>query len=108
MVTTRHISAVLFQEGEQWVAQCLEYDIAAQAETLKELVEYELQRVLVGHISVSLETGRVPFENVPAAPREYWDLWNGGVEVADGRPIPFRATEDINVAQPETSLRVSA
>ena len=107
MVNARQISVVLFQESGQWVAQCLEYDIAAQAETLKELIEYELQRVLVGHIAVSLETERIPFENVPSAPQEYWDLWRDGLDLPDGKPIPFRAMTD-NVTQPETTLRIAA
>ena len=39
MRAARQISVVLFQESDQWVAQCLEYDIAAQAETLKDLTD---------------------------------------------------------------------
>ena len=56
MVSYKRIGAVIFQEGNLWVAQCLEFDIAAQASTVKEL-GYELQRVLVGHVVSSLETG---------------------------------------------------
>ena len=59
MQTVSHIRAVLFEEGEQWSAQCLDYDIAAQAKTLLELHD-ELIRVIVVHVAASNQMGREP------------------------------------------------
>ena len=70
------ISAVIFPEGEWWLAQCLEYDIVAQAKTLLEL-RHELQRVLISHIAVSEELGRKPFEGLEPAPKKFWEMSNG-------------------------------
>jgi len=68
------ISAILFEEGEWWSAQCLEYDVAAQAKTLSDLL-YELERVLVSHLCVAEELGRKPFEGLEPAPKKFWDLY---------------------------------
>ena len=65
------LKAVLFQEEGWWVAQCLEYDIAAQAKTQADVV-YELERILVGRCLVSSDKGCPPFAGVPPAPRRYW------------------------------------
>jgi hypothetical protein len=68
------IRAILFRDGEWYSAQCLEYDIAAQAKTLEDL-RYELQRVIITHIAVSIELGSKPFENLDAAPQKFWDMY---------------------------------
>ena len=61
------INAVIRNEGEWWVAQCLEYDVAVQARTLDD-VKYELQKTLVSHIVLSLVNNEVPFAEIPPAP----------------------------------------
>lgn len=82
------IRAVLFQEEGWWVAQCLEYDIAAQSRTQDDLL-YELERTLVGRILVSAAKGRQPFENLPKAPRRYWAMYEEAEPVSIP-PQPFR------------------
>jgi len=72
---TTKLSVLVFRDDGIWIAQVLEYDIAAQAHTLKD-VKYELEKLLVGHIAASLENGLVPFVNTPAAPPELWDMFN--------------------------------
>lgn len=63
--------SILFIEGEEWwSAQCLEYDIAAQAGTLNELF-HEMERVLVSQIALDVELGRKPFEGIGPAPKKY-------------------------------------
>ena len=69
------IEAILFERDHgEWVAQCLQYDIGAQAETLADLA-YQLQRSIVGHIVIALENGLEPLECLPPAPDEYWEMW---------------------------------
>ena len=82
------IRAVLFQEEGWWVAQCLEYDIAAQARTQDDLL-YELKRILAGRILVSATKGRQPFENLPKAPLRYWAMYEEAEPVSTDPP-PFR------------------
>ena len=68
------ISAVLFREGEWWVAQCLEYDLATQARRLEDLPE-ELHRLLTNQMLASLEVGVEPFHGFARAPRRFWEMY---------------------------------
>ena len=83
------ISAVLFQDGEWWCAQCLEYDIAAQAPTLSEL-RYELERVLATHIAASEEQDQHPFETLNAAPQKFWEMFERAKLQLTIDDLPFR------------------
>ncbi len=55
-------------------AQCLEYDIAVQARGVNNVL-LELDRVLKGHIAISKKMKIAPFENLPKAPKKFWDLF---------------------------------
>lgn len=95
------ISAVLFQEGDWWVAQCLEYDIATQAKKIAELY-YELERILVGHMVVAREEGVAPFSGIPRAPKRYWDLFR------DARVKLEPVEPQLDVLSPSVDLRAAA
>lgn len=74
MKSTYEMDAVLFERSPgEWVAQCLQYDIGAQARDITDLV-YELQRALAGHIVIAQENGLEPFTCLGPAPGEYWEL----------------------------------
>ena len=62
---------VVFQEGDRVCAQCLEYDIAAQGKTLGDCL-YELDRLIAGHIAISVEHGLEPLQDLRPAPRRFW------------------------------------
>lgn len=66
------VSVVVFQEDEYVCAQCLEYDIAAQAKTLEDCL-YEFGRLLTGHGAISLENNLEPFHGIPPAPARFWE-----------------------------------
>lgn len=101
-INIARISAILIQEEKGWSAQCLEYDIAVQANNLTDL-HYEFERALVGHISVSLELGKTPFEDLKPAPRKYWDMFNRSHHSLEGPRFPFRPSYPL----PERELRVA-
>jgi hypothetical protein len=68
------IRAVVFQEGEWLCAQCLEYDLVAQAKSLRQLSR-ALQRLIVGHVAVRLRHRQQPFRDLPRAPEKYWAMF---------------------------------
>lgn len=69
------VDAVLFERDPgEWVAQCLQYDIGAQATSLSDLLQ-ELQRSIINHRRIALENGLEPFACYSPAPQEYWDKW---------------------------------
>ena len=97
-----HIKAVVFKEGDWWVAQCLEHDIAAQAKTPKDLA-YEIQRAIIGHIIVSKEEGLTPFEDLPRAPEKYWQLFTNSLQLSPSN-FKFQLSPDVQVPTPELYL----
>lgn len=68
------IHAVAFPHGDQWVAQCLEYDIATQATTL-DLLLCELERIVIAHLFVAEKEGSSAFGDIPRAPQRFWELY---------------------------------
>ena len=54
-----------------WVAQCLEYDIAAQGDTISEAMA-SFRRTFLGQVRVDVAHGRKPLEGIQKAPAEYW------------------------------------
>jgi hypothetical protein len=68
------IRAVVFQEGEWLCAQCLEYDLVAQAKSLQQLSR-ALQRLIVGHVAVRLRHNQPAFRDLPRAPEKYWAMF---------------------------------
>jgi hypothetical protein len=98
------ISILLRPEGEGWAAQCLEYDIAAQGQTIQE-AKYAIEKAFVGQVIVDLSTRNVPLADIPAAPAEYWKAFEGGERLADRKsffiPLPFlfrAAVEEMRIA----------
>jgi hypothetical protein len=81
------IRAVVFREGEHWVAQCLEYSYAIQARELRDLPR-ELGECLAAQILVSRQMGLEPFEGFEPAPRRFWELY----ERANPLSEPVEAT----------------
>jgi hypothetical protein len=66
------IRVLLLREADWWVAQCLEYDIAAQAKTWTDAI-HEFAAVVNGRIAACQKEGIDPFD-LPRAPKMYWDL----------------------------------
>ena len=100
------ISVVLLQEGEWWSAQCLEYDIAAQAKTLPDLY-YELEKTFVSHISVSDSLGQEPFADLEPAPTRYWEMFQNAKLRVEGSRVPFRVPSTSRYPIPIPELRVA-
>lgn len=69
------MSILVFQEGEWLCARWLEHDVAVQAKTLSSL-HARLRRMIAGHIAVRLAHGRLPFDDLPPAPRKYREMFN--------------------------------
>jgi len=78
MQKVRHtlVRAVIFQDSDLWVAQCLEYDIGAQAPDL-ETLQSRLGLVIRAELLTSLEMGNEPFGGINAAPKRFFDMWEG-------------------------------
>ena len=64
----KQINILAYQNGETWIAQCVEYDICAFADKLPKLLK-AFDRALAANVCVNTELGRDGFEGIPAAPQ---------------------------------------
>lgn len=82
------LDVVFFKDGDVWVGQCLQYDLAAQGGNLKECMQ-ELGAVILGRILAATE-GIIehPFVGLPPAPERYWQQYRDGVKLsAEASPL---------------------
>jgi hypothetical protein len=68
---------VLLQEGEFWVAQALEYDIAAQGKDIKG-AQRAFLRTLSAQVQLDIDNGRTPLEGIGPAPEWYFQAFTNG------------------------------
>ena len=73
-----NIRAVVIRDGDMWAAQCLEYDIGAQAASVGVLMD-RLAYVIEAERAESTERSGEAFVGIPEAPKYFWDLWERGV-----------------------------
>lgn len=98
-----NVSVIAFKEEGSWVAQCLEYDICAQADSLAELGP-EFERTFIANFAVALELGQEPFSQIEPAPQKYWDLYKKAtVKVEMERP-PLRSPTQTPSISPTIKL----
>ncbi len=89
----KDIRAVVFKEGDLYVAQCLEYDIATQAPDLDTLLD-RLDLTLEAECAITMERTGKPFDGIAPAPVLFHQLWEKGshsigrVNVPADRAIP--------------------
>jgi hypothetical protein len=68
------IRAIVFQDNGMWVAQCLEYDIGAQANDLDTLHD-RLKVTLRAEFLQSMERYNKPFDGIGPAPERFFRMW---------------------------------
>jgi len=84
-----------------WIAQCLEYDLAAQGETIDDAV-YEIQRSLFGQFVVSVEMKVSPFANIPRAPDKFEKLYETAAhKIVVPRPQGMKLPNEIPAEEAE-------
>lgn len=83
--TQNTIRVIIFREGDLWVAQCVEYDIGAQAPSLGELTR-KLDLTIEAEVRESLRRHGVPFKGIPRAPAQTEEMWNR--QVGSFKPAP--------------------
>jgi hypothetical protein len=97
-----NLHAVIFKQGDWWVAHCLEVDLATQAKSVGHLSR-ELADLLSSHIALSRELGVEPFHGLPPAPKRYWEMF----DAAPTRLEPVVAAAPSNLA-PAFEARLAA
>jgi predicted RNase H-like HicB family nuclease len=112
-MTQVSVRVVVFQEVDWVCAQCLEYDIAAQGKTLDDCL-YEVDRLIAGHIAISIEHGLEPLRALKPAPRRFWEWFERSKILLPVARFSFTAEDfdrhgvvvepaQIRVAQPQAA-----
>lgn len=70
-----HLRVLVFFGRTKWVAQCIEYDIAVQAENSEDL-ESRFNSALEAERQLSQKMGQEPLRRLPPAPRRYREAWD--------------------------------
>src|SRR5262245_35981392 len=83
------ISAVIFREGDLWIAQALEYDICIQAKSLEE-VPKAFSRAVIANAVVCVDLGREPCEGIAPAPKKFWEMFRLAQLKMEAEPAPIR------------------
>jgi hypothetical protein len=80
------VSVLIAREDDAWVAQCLEFDIAAQGSSVA-LAKENFEKTFVGQIVADISVGKDPLEGIAQAPRFYWSKFDQGERLADRKPF---------------------
>ena len=98
------LRAVVFQDGERYIVQCVERDVAAQGETFDAML-VGLARTLSGYVIIGLAAlDRDPFECLPPAPDEYEALFDGAQHSLNTLHVPL--PEDWGYPPVDVELRL--
>lgn len=67
------LQVILFYEGDNWVAQCLEMDIAVLGFSVEDTI-CEFGQMLAAHVAIRKKLELSPLEKgeIPPAPDVYW------------------------------------
>lgn len=92
MTQETFVRVIVMKDGDDYIAQCLEYDICANASD----VESALKRFVTKFSferNFSIERNGSPFAGIDRAPDEYFDMWvdcsDKGEVSAPGSHITF-------------------
>jgi len=90
-----NLSILLLQEDKTWIAQCLEWDIAAQGKTLDDALK-SFEKTFVGQLVLDIGQDKNPLENTPRTPKEYWTKFEQAKKLEERKP--FYLPEEISLA----------
>jgi hypothetical protein len=82
------IRVIVFQDDGQWVAQCLEHDIGAQATDIDTLND-RLVTVLKAEFKESIERHGKPFAGIAPAPERFQVMWERRARSIEMTPAPW-------------------
>jgi len=97
------LRAVVFKEGDWWIIQLLEYDLATQVRRLED-VPGEFRRLLLGQMAANASLGVEPFYGFSKAPRRFWTMYEQARALVT--PTPLEEVE--NEVAPRYEARLAA
>jgi len=68
------LDVVVYEDGDVWVAQAIEFDIAARARKPSEL-RRAFERALAANLAINHELGRAALDGIDPAPPEFREMF---------------------------------
>ena len=97
MSESGQIRVLVSKEGDHWVAQCLEYDIGAQALDLDQL-RNRLIATIEEEIEESMKRHGQPFAGIGPAPQYFHELWDRRARsFRPSQPTTVKRAREINI-----------
>ncbi len=87
--TKEKLRIVAFQDADAWVAQCVDYDIAAQGSDLP-TVRRRIEAVINAEASYTIDKHGKAFHGIDPAPDFYESMFNSYVEQSLQSHMDFR------------------
>jgi hypothetical protein len=81
------VRGIVFEQEGAYVVVCLDRYLMTVAKT-EDQVPRAIERMLMGHIVASMESGQEPFEGLPAAPPKYWRMYQEASQPATEDLLP--------------------
>lgn len=82
----RHLNVLFIQEEGCWVAQCLEYDVAAQGVSFED-AQLNFEQTFIFQLMAYWDIHEDPFEVLERAPEEFWEMHKNTLHGAEDRSI---------------------
>ena len=102
-MTGSDIRAVVYKEGEWWVIQLLEYDLATQVRRFED-VPSEFRRLILAQMLVNAEGGVEPFHGFSKAPQRFWKMYEQAQVLVTPMPLSEALPELENPPRIEARL----
>jgi hypothetical protein len=88
----KKLRLLLLKEGSQWVAQCLEHDLAAQGPEIDDAIN-AFVTVFAAKLIADRKAGKEPLSTCPPAPAYYFELAQRAKHIDES--IPRRMPDDV-------------
>lgn len=82
---TAVLRVLVVRQGRQWLAQGLEYDLAAQGTTNRAAIR-SFVRIFRARIERDRKLGREPLSGIPQAPERFLEAWKVSAQRPRWRP----------------------
>jgi hypothetical protein len=99
------ISTILYQEGECWIAQGLEYDITVQASSPTEVYNRFAVKV-VTEMAISMDLHREPLEGIGKAPEHFWRMYEEAQMTVQAEPPNVRISDGDRTPQVIPKMKI--
>jgi hypothetical protein len=86
----------MYKEADAWVAQCVEYDIGAQAPDQETLIQ-RMAAVINLEAETSIEMTGELFSGIPASPKKFEQIWSNCAASAESKEIAREDGEKIDI-----------